>query len=426
MNIKLSLVIICLFCASVCSHAQKRARRTSVVPVKTVSAEELFNQYSFDAAVSAIQKELQATKKTGSPTYELQQLAEKIRIGQNMIQSTEKVAFVDSFVVNKDDLLNTIKLSSPSGTLMTYGKAFPEDTKAGKSQKSSTVFLNEFGDHIIYSAFNEDDVEKLYERILLGKQWSASKPLPIEVPDSAESMSYPFLMPDGTTLYFAMEGEGSLGGYDIFVTRYNSDTGEYVKAENLGMPFNSPANDYLYVIDENSGLGWFASDRNQEEGKVCVYLFIPNTSRETYSADEFSEDEIKRFAQIQSIEDTQSDSKAISAAKKQLESLSKQTSHPQHSHTFTFYVASGLIYHSLDDFKSATAMKNAIEWTNKQQERGRLLANIQNKRHQWNNSASDALKSEILTMEKTLSDIDKKITELESIIRSEEQKKLNP
>lgn len=70
-------------------------------------------------------------------------------------------------------------------------------------------------------------------------------------------------------------------------------------------------------------------------------------------------------------------------------------------------------------------MKNAIEWTNKQQERGRLLANIQNKRHQWNNSASDALKSEILTMEKTLSDIDKKITELESIIRSEEQKKLN-
>ena len=74
MNIKLSLVIICLFCASVCSHAQKRARRTAVVPVKTVSAEELFNQYSFDAAVSAIQKELQATKKTGSPTYELQQL----------------------------------------------------------------------------------------------------------------------------------------------------------------------------------------------------------------------------------------------------------------------------------------------------------------------------------------------------------------
>ena len=36
-----------------------------------------------------------------------------------------------------------------------------------------------------------------------------------------------------------------MGGYDIFVTRYNSDTDNYLNPENVGMPFNSPFNDYM-------------------------------------------------------------------------------------------------------------------------------------------------------------------------------------
>ena len=74
-----------------------------------------------------------------------------------------------------------------------------------------------------------------------------------------------------------------LGGYDIFVTRYNTNTDTYLVPENVGMPFNSPYNDYMYVIDEYNNLGWFASDRFQPEGKVCIYVFIPNNSKQTYN-----------------------------------------------------------------------------------------------------------------------------------------------
>ena len=52
--------------------------------------------------------------------------------------------------------------------------------------------------------------------------------------------------------------------------------------ENVGMPFNSPYNDYMYVIDEFNDLGWFASDRYQPEDKVCVYVFVPNESKQVY------------------------------------------------------------------------------------------------------------------------------------------------
>ena len=81
-------------------------------------------------------------------------------------------------------------------------------------------------------------------------------------------------MSDGITLYYASDGEGSLGGYDIFVTRYDSENGNYLRPDNIGMPFNSPANDYMYAIDEFNNIGWFASDRYQlitKSVSMCLY-----------------------------------------------------------------------------------------------------------------------------------------------------------
>ena len=69
------------------------------------------------------------------------------------------------------------------------------------------------------------------------------------------------------------------------------------------MPFNSPANDYMMVVDEAKGLGWFASDRNQPEGKVCLYLFIPDPARKRVS-EEIETEKLRRLATLMSIKDT--------------------------------------------------------------------------------------------------------------------------
>lgn len=102
--------------------------------------------------------------------------------------------------------------------------------------------------------------------------------LPGSINDSINA-NYPYVLTDGATIYYAADGENSIGGYDIFVTRYNTNTNTYLTPENVGMPFNSPYNDYMFAIDEFNNLGWFASDRYQPEGKVCIYVFIPNSSK---------------------------------------------------------------------------------------------------------------------------------------------------
>ena len=65
-----------------------------------------------------------------------------------------------------------------------------------------------------------------------------------------------------------------MGGYDIFETVRDAATGEYMPPSNVGMPFNSPYDDFLLVTDEQNGVGWWATDRNSLEDMVTLYVYM--------------------------------------------------------------------------------------------------------------------------------------------------------
>lgn len=161
-------------------------------------------------------------------------------------------------------------------------------------------------------------------------------------------------MADGVTIYYASDGEG-LGGYDIFVTRYNTNTDTYLVPENVGMPFNSPYNDYMYVIDEYNNLGWFASDRFQPEGKVCIYVFIPNNSKQTYNYEAMDQQQMIRLAQIHSLKETWKDKKAVAEAQQRLEAAMSHKPQERRIADFEFVIDDNTTYYLLKDFKSAKA-----------------------------------------------------------------------
>lgn len=384
-----------------------------------------FNAYMFEVAGRNLQKEILTARRKHLSVELLEDQARKARIGQNMLQATEKVVFVDSFVVDKDKFLQTYRLSPSCGTIMDYAGMFPQDTETSSIQKESTVYLNEFGDKVIFSYPDPEGFSKLYESIKVGKEWSSRRLLE-GFSDSTDVLAYPFMLSDGTTLYYAAQDENSLGGYDIYVTRYNPDTKQYLKAENIGMPFNSPANDYLYVIDETTNLGWFATDRRQPNDKVCIYLFIPTETRNVYSYDDNSAEEIRNFAKITSIKATQRETKAVSDALARLNGITS----PDHTETvtkrqFSFIVANGHTYTKMEDFKSAKAMQMALQWKNMVKQRKDLINTLRQQRHQWASQKNSALTQTILKEEQQLSDLDKAIQTQENNIRKEEQEKLN-
>ena len=250
----------------------------------------------------AAQKRKRIVKPKPAPVAEEPQEDPRIT---NMREMTQQIVIVDSIVVNKDQFLASIRLSSECGQLMNTGTFF-------RNKQPGTLYINEMGNKVYFSQ-PDGHQQQLYTADKLGNEWS--KPQPLQgLSDGIDEASYPFMLTDGLTFYFAGKGEESIGGYDIFMTRYDSRSGSFLKPENIGMPFNSDANDYMYAIDEANRIGYFASDRRQPEGKVCIYIFVPQETRKTYDNSKFTEEQIRNFADIASIADTWGDGAERKAA----------------------------------------------------------------------------------------------------------------
>ena len=238
---------------------------------------------------AAAQRRKKTTKKPTKPKEEI--VEEDPRI-QQMLASTQQVVFIDSIVVNKADILQHLPLSADCGKL---------DIANGLGQ-----YINELGDYRLTTVKESgDSLSRIFTSELIGTNWTS----PIRT-KGIDSGNYPYMMPDGTTLYFAQQGENSIGGYDLFVTRYDAEDGTFLRPESLGMPFCSEANDYLYIIDETYQLGYFVTDRRQPAGKVCIYVFIPTELRKTYVTEAYSDTQLRALAAINRIADTWGNGKA--------------------------------------------------------------------------------------------------------------------
>ena len=76
--------------------------------------------------------------------------------------------------------------------------------------------------------------------------------------------NYPFYDDSTQTLYFASKGHNSMGGYDIFKVNYDWKTNTVGDVVNIGFPYNSPSDDYLFVPDFNKNCAYFTTHRSGE------------------------------------------------------------------------------------------------------------------------------------------------------------------
>ena len=278
----------------------------------------------------------------------------------DMREMTQQIIIIDSIVADKKQFLSRLKLSSETGAIMSKEAVF------GKSRADSTsVFVNEMGNKIYYSQATNGR-QQLYTCDKLGNEWSDPQQLK-GLSEGLEETAYPFMLADGITFYFAGKGEESIGGYDIFFTRYDSRSGSFLKPENLGMPFNSEANDYLYAVDEYSRIGYFVSDRRQPEGKVCIYVFIPSESRKTYDSSKYSEEQLRDLSAITRIADTWGNGAERKAALTRWKNIEKENAikaNGKKSQTALyaeFVINDALTYYSSTEFRSEEAKKLYIQ-----------------------------------------------------------------
>ena len=327
-----------------------------------------------------------------------------------MIRNCEVVCFVDSFVVDKDAFLSVYAMGGDVGRITTCAEYFNDDALAGHINET------ERGMDIFFSDGNDGDksLMKLYRRSKLGGEWG--RVLPIMGFDTKGNDDYPFMLADGVTLYFASDGEGSIGGYDIFVSRMNTETGRFFRPDNVGMPFNSTANDYMMAINEVANLGWFATDRNQPEGKVCVYVFIPNAETKKVDVASVGYAGALALADISSIAATQGNEEVVGLARQQMKRL-KYTQVPSVKKADFLFVIDDLNdYKSLADFKSAGARELFQEWQARVQQHVHDIELLDAYRQEYALSSASVK----ARMKETILELESKVEEGEVALRNYE------
>jgi hypothetical protein len=130
------------------------------------------------------------------------------------------------------------------------------------------------GDKIYYSSYgnttsNGKDIHVI--ELMSDGFWSKPQNLG-NVINTPFDEDYPYLASDGVTLYFASKGHYSMGGFDIYRSVYNPIAKQWSAPENLGFPFSSPYDDFLFVPSDDETIATFLTNRNNASNTIDVVL----------------------------------------------------------------------------------------------------------------------------------------------------------
>jgi tetratricopeptide (TPR) repeat protein len=106
-------------------------------------------------------------------------------------------------------------------------------------------------------------------RRLPDDQWSIPENLgpTINTPYDEDA---PFIQADGKTLYFSSNGHGTMGGYDIFKSKFGTDD-LWTNPKNLGFPINTVKDDIYFVVSPDGKTAYYSSDMPDGYGQQDIY-----------------------------------------------------------------------------------------------------------------------------------------------------------
>lgn len=133
-----------------------------------------------------------------------------------------------------------------------------------------SLYAPDWNDVLYFSAEGPSGTRDIMMTMLDDTVWTV--PVPVyELSDMSADEIYPMLSPDGKTMYFASDGLYGVGGYDLYKSVWDEQRQRWSAPQNMGFPYSSPADDFLYVESEDGDYVLFAS--NRECGKDSVYVY---------------------------------------------------------------------------------------------------------------------------------------------------------
>jgi hypothetical protein len=190
--------------------------------------------------------------------------------GKRLLSTITDLEVLTKKQLNEADYFRSYDLSSVGGKLLVKTDNFKTNVDKKKKDKS-ILYSTKAGDRVYFSSYGENTLngrDIYYKERIAGGEFG--KPVLVSGINTEFDEDYPFIQPDGKTIFFASKGHNSMGGYDIFRSDFNEATQSWSTPKNLEFPINSPDDDYLFVTDSSEKIAYFSTGRYSPPGKIDV------------------------------------------------------------------------------------------------------------------------------------------------------------
>lgn len=230
-----------------------------------LKANALHNEYRFTDAKAIYDSILKVT----TDSIQIQQLNKMIIQCENGIGLVEYL-YRPNVIAKKNVALSDFYL-------------YYSDLKDSSWVKNPNPFVN--GEHPIYSAIYAPVSHSEYYFAQPDKSgswninhstfndtiWNAPAMLNEENTSIGDEI-FPLVSNDGSKLYFSSNALFGMGGYDIYMCEWDESTNDWGAPTNLGFPFSSPADDFLFMNTSDGNYSIFSSNRDCAKDSITIYV----------------------------------------------------------------------------------------------------------------------------------------------------------
>jgi hypothetical protein len=232
--------------------------------------------YNFKEAIAEYEKfETSAEKKQlAKSDCKAQKLSAES--GLNLMNSIKDVQVLEKTEAEKSSFYRYMNIDPSIGKIISTPKELLSKLDL-KSKEEHVFFLPTNGKKIFFSSKGKDGLTG--KDIYTTSRVNGTFTPPVKLKSSVNTEfdeDFAFMHPNGSTLYFASKGHGSMGGYDIFRCEWDSTISDFGPAINMDFAINTPDDDLFFITDSLNTTAYFASSRLTSPDKLYVYRVFVN------------------------------------------------------------------------------------------------------------------------------------------------------
>lgn len=174
--------------------------------------------------------------------------------------------------------------SSLKGKMWQKPVMMPTQVNSKNFEGGATMSLD--GQTIIFSSvrkegLGESDLWMVHKE--KNGEWTAPVNLGNDI-NTKEAEEAPCFSLDGKTLYFASKGWNSMGGFDLFRSRWDASTSKWSKPENLGYPLNDAEDNTFIAFTGDMQSAYISAIRPEGLGDLDIYkVDFPDTTHHAFT-----------------------------------------------------------------------------------------------------------------------------------------------